>query len=488
MVHHGPSTGCSRCRQRHVKCDEAKPACARCISLKAVCPGYGHVTNGVVFKDVSASLRHKYSRRQASNSNVVLAKSAVPVPLSPDPHTACISFLFAAVFGRDRNGTSQGYLEQLVPLYTAAAPSSALALVTLVLAGRAMSLHFRLPQNSPWLYEIQVSASAALRRALADHIASRSNDTLLAVLCLNFAGMLSTKPADTMASRTHLNGAIALVRHRGPTDFTDPLFRSLTAMVRSNALLQYLSTGEEQSRVAFADLPDVDVPEFSPAIQLHQIMANVLQLHLAIAATARDNAYLNERPYPSQFSSRARRLYGRLLHWRNDLPSLWKSILPDRPLVGPQSTYARVNDRFLYHITYIHGQWLCAKIVVLRLLHAARANECTDLPFIDGHSRSIFDLAQGVADDICVLPLLLEDTRDAALRGVSDGGRAVDSSLGLWYFCTVLGWAWKILCDASKARTPFVLRPGTLSSLSDKQLTIRTALGKVNKSSNGSEP
>ena len=117
--------------------------------------------------------------------------------------------------------------------------------------------------------------------------------------------------------------------------------------------------------------------------------------------------------------------------------------------------------------------------MVLRLVHAARDNKCTDLlsidenlpsidenlpsidenlpsidenlpsidenlpsidenlTSIDEHSRSITDLAQGVADDICVLPLYLEDTRDAALRGVSDGGRAVDSSLGLWYFCTV---------------------------------------------------
>lgn len=33
-------TGCLRCRQRKIRCDEGRPACQRCLKIKAECPGY----------------------------------------------------------------------------------------------------------------------------------------------------------------------------------------------------------------------------------------------------------------------------------------------------------------------------------------------------------------------------------------------------------------------------------------------------------------
>ncbi|EXF78815.1 hypothetical protein CFIO01_01654 [Colletotrichum fioriniae PJ7] len=35
------STGCWTCRERHVKCDEQRPACRRCVAGKFACQGYG---------------------------------------------------------------------------------------------------------------------------------------------------------------------------------------------------------------------------------------------------------------------------------------------------------------------------------------------------------------------------------------------------------------------------------------------------------------
>ncbi|KAL1866664.1 hypothetical protein VTK73DRAFT_4567 [Phialemonium thermophilum] len=39
--HHKSRLGCRTCKQRRVKCDEAKPACARCVSFGAVCEYLG---------------------------------------------------------------------------------------------------------------------------------------------------------------------------------------------------------------------------------------------------------------------------------------------------------------------------------------------------------------------------------------------------------------------------------------------------------------
>ncbi|KAK7223007.1 hypothetical protein V2G26_011010 [Clonostachys chloroleuca] len=33
-------TGCVTCKQRHVKCDETKPACIKCLSTRGICGGY----------------------------------------------------------------------------------------------------------------------------------------------------------------------------------------------------------------------------------------------------------------------------------------------------------------------------------------------------------------------------------------------------------------------------------------------------------------
>ncbi|KAI1379335.1 hypothetical protein F4677DRAFT_408647 [Hypoxylon crocopeplum] len=40
MVNHGVSRGCEACKKRRKKCDEARPACKRCVKAHRTCPGY----------------------------------------------------------------------------------------------------------------------------------------------------------------------------------------------------------------------------------------------------------------------------------------------------------------------------------------------------------------------------------------------------------------------------------------------------------------
>ncbi|KAI1348862.1 hypothetical protein F5Y01DRAFT_291016 [Xylaria sp. FL0043] len=65
------STGCKRCRQRKVKCDEGRPSCRRCIIYGKPCPGYSDQFH---FRFDKASSNHQGSsssqerRREASHS------------------------------------------------------------------------------------------------------------------------------------------------------------------------------------------------------------------------------------------------------------------------------------------------------------------------------------------------------------------------------------------------------------------------------------
>ncbi|KAI1842444.1 hypothetical protein JX266_011339 [Neoarthrinium moseri] len=72
------STGCRRCRQRKVKCDESKPACRRCYIYGKPCPGY---TDQFHFRfDKSASKQERASPAQHCSKEVRV--SCQPQPQS----------------------------------------------------------------------------------------------------------------------------------------------------------------------------------------------------------------------------------------------------------------------------------------------------------------------------------------------------------------------------------------------------------------------
>lgn len=72
MVNTGkPSSGCKLCRARRIKCDEAKPACMKCIKSKRQCPGYRDPFEGKIRDETQATIR-KFKR-----TRIVIEKAQV---------------------------------------------------------------------------------------------------------------------------------------------------------------------------------------------------------------------------------------------------------------------------------------------------------------------------------------------------------------------------------------------------------------------------
>ncbi|KAE8148903.1 hypothetical protein BDV25DRAFT_157310 [Aspergillus avenaceus] len=68
---------CERCKKRHLKCDETRPKCQRCINAGVECPGYVQMRK---FIDQGASVRRRYAPYHENNPNAHsnrLAKSMV---------------------------------------------------------------------------------------------------------------------------------------------------------------------------------------------------------------------------------------------------------------------------------------------------------------------------------------------------------------------------------------------------------------------------
>ncbi|KAK2783108.1 hypothetical protein FQN52_000449 [Onygenales sp. PD_12] len=56
------SRACGRCKQKHLKCDEARPSCTKCLSVGAQCPGYSSLSR---FIDEGVNVRRRYERESS---------------------------------------------------------------------------------------------------------------------------------------------------------------------------------------------------------------------------------------------------------------------------------------------------------------------------------------------------------------------------------------------------------------------------------------
>ncbi|KAL2858552.1 hypothetical protein BJY01DRAFT_201333 [Aspergillus pseudoustus] len=86
---------CERCKKRHLKCDEARPQCQRCVAAGVECPGYVQTRK---FIDQGASVRRRYAPYQESSTassdarNTLRSHAAKPSSPAPEqePQAAAV--------------------------------------------------------------------------------------------------------------------------------------------------------------------------------------------------------------------------------------------------------------------------------------------------------------------------------------------------------------------------------------------------------------
>ncbi|KIX05170.1 uncharacterized protein Z518_06042 [Rhinocladiella mackenziei CBS 650.93] len=83
--HHKNFSGCIKCKQRHVKCDERKPSCERCLKLGITCPGYRlpkvrifQIEAGPQFKSNEERANYDYFVRSGSKILSLYQISSLP--------------------------------------------------------------------------------------------------------------------------------------------------------------------------------------------------------------------------------------------------------------------------------------------------------------------------------------------------------------------------------------------------------------------------
>ena len=246
MPNHGRSRGCQTCKRRHVKCDEARPACSQCRRLGVDCGGY---TKDYTFRDESHKFPSLANPKTLKEQSALVQRPAVAGELSRSLLTGAdvaVPFFLAHYAGMGRSlAVARGFYETLIPTYTSQPHDSPLSLAVLAVATRICSLwrheeavHVE-PYSAPY-----IQAIVSLRSALERPEDRGSPATTLAVLALHLYESISAVYDARQATPTHHHGALSLL----PTAASDSLNGPISTYVKGFVLHSEISAALRQKR------------------------------------------------------------------------------------------------------------------------------------------------------------------------------------------------------------------------------------------------
>ncbi|OCK75439.1 hypothetical protein K432DRAFT_308489 [Lepidopterella palustris CBS 459.81] len=243
MVGVPSSKGCSTCRTRSIKCDEAQPSCYQCRRGGRKCPGY---RRDLKFVDESAKLQDKVDGKRDESSTPKSSATSVRGPTreldnqisrrssaKPDVRSPAVPKLGIRMSSRylEQEGIVASFIQDIFPLGRSTVQLSfigswlwhvpevlqknhamdfaaeALALVYFAKKANSMDTLVR----SHWAY---ANALRDLSRALQDHSSRFASETLCATLLLVHYENFVEIPGTSWIA--HAGGASRLIQLRGP--------------------------------------------------------------------------------------------------------------------------------------------------------------------------------------------------------------------------------------------------------------------------------
>jgi hypothetical protein len=468
MVYRGPSAGCQACRERRVGCDKARPACKKCIMRGQMCPGYRDAS-GVVFKDESNAIFARHSKRAPARP------STLPPQVHFNPHDVTTAFFFRQCLLPTHHEWPLGneYFDHILPLYNSAAPSSALPLAVSVMALKVATTHHAQDYVQPLVTEAELAAVRAVSTALSNPLQHLKDETLLAILCLDFAQQY--RNAAFRHGRPHLRGALALIRQRESTTFDSEVSQSLYVATRGHVLLNALwpADGSEDQDLIFT-LPEVASARNNIASNVQHILQQVLCLEKQVLTWQP----ADEEDRVSSYAARAKTLCDRLRQLRHEV----SCELPSPVVPLPYWSFERPSDVLLVQKAFVFGQYICTYVLVLKLLYCTSSFlQHNDMQSKIAYHLAILDQAQSLVSSLCVsvVPILdrgrflrpsegtmhrtiVTETRPELSNGLQDEGLASASRSHLVCITT---WILAILREEFLGTKEFNIEPDSIDYL-----------------------
>ena len=135
---------------------------------------------------------------------------------------------------------SKGYLEYLLPVYFDAKPQSPLFAA---LSATALAVFSSRPGRKTLMYNAQkmyLKAVAMTQKAVADPVEAKSDITIISVLLLGLFETVTCTEESLPTWGQHVDGAVALVKHRGDDLFKTPLGARIFYWVRAQMIVNQI--------------------------------------------------------------------------------------------------------------------------------------------------------------------------------------------------------------------------------------------------------
>ncbi|KAF2822711.1 hypothetical protein CC86DRAFT_357779 [Ophiobolus disseminans] len=295
MVYRGrPSTGCRRCRERKILCDERQESCLRCGDRGITCPGYDRTVDAF-FHDETANVRAKARK---SKAKAIAARDARDAQerghATFKTHGLPRKNLVAPLKEQGINFFMANYTSGLdQPLVTSPAyhqhvsthgihPLVATTMTALGIAG--LSNQYKDPYLKGHATRCYVDAIAMANTAISSPDEVRNDTTLLAV---NILSMFEATFNDSSLSgwSSHVEGAALLVRLRGLDQFSTCAGRRMylhtigllaTNCMGSNIPMPAYIQELNRQVVQYLDLEDLRHAFFFLHIKTNDLRARIL--------------------------------------------------------------------------------------------------------------------------------------------------------------------------------------------------------------------
>lgn len=243
------------------QCDEATPSCGQCIKSRRQCPGYKSDFDLIHRNETQATARRA---RQGTRPAPIQTKDPKPtiefrhstpqtferrpkrrtdstsenIPVSPTQSVAeQAQCHFVANFVLNPpQGTERGYLEFVLPILNdnpLKAFTSALEACCLASLGNRVGTGRDFERQALGKY---TESLAAIATAIHDPVLSKSDGILAAVLLLGLFENITSRNVGMLAWGSHTDGAIQLIKGRGPQQFQTKQGRDLWVAVRTQTV------------------------------------------------------------------------------------------------------------------------------------------------------------------------------------------------------------------------------------------------------------
>ncbi|KAK5705052.1 hypothetical protein LTR97_002166 [Elasticomyces elasticus] len=371
-----------------------------------------------------------------------------------DVGATCVAFFFRAFVSLNQDPlTSTGLFDHLTELYKHASPSSPIASAVVVLAGTSASSCFQHGSTTAWHYEMHMRAVTSVRGAIADPVARTKDETLMAVLLLDYAENIKAVHCSTSTTHIHYGGAIALLRNRKRNSNQTELSQSLLRATKHNSFWQSLQNSSNNETVSNVQSMSVSTPSDT----LMALDAIILQTFRVESLFSRGLVSRHAA------SSTTQKLMVTLACWESLIPHHWRPQQMPSIAISSRMRGLKYEHYVSMDVAFIYNQWRCVRLMLLLLeqriaveetLSQATGNDRLREPIlevahlIDGIYNSVpYFFGAPHLDGICCSIDGVFSVPPHMNYGLSDrcSERFAGEHLGRWHLVNILKWLSRIV-------------------------------------------